>query len=311
MEVEAKAAAHNVIAQETQLLGLGHSDLQALDGEGILGADVDIALGCARGDACNEHTFNDGVGVALHDALIHESAGVALVTVADHVLHIGHVTAHALPLTACGEAAAAATTEAAVHDLLADGGGLHVEQRLFKGGVTAQGQIFIDVLGIAAARVLHNHAVLALIEGDVITVHVLTLALVEQTVDDLVAEDGFFNDLVAVLHLHMGVEDASRLDGNERADLTETVTAALLQVQTLLARLVLQLHADLETLGLNGGFEIVVDLHRAAGHTARTCADQNLHTLPLAEYFRLGAERDKLCSCQLTHLRPPPFHEVR
>ena len=311
MEVEAKAAAHNVIAQETQLLRLGHSDLEALDGEGILGADVDIALGCACGDTCNEHTFNDGVGVTLHDALIHESAGVALVTVADHVLHVRHITADALPLTTSGEAAAAATTEAAVHDLLADLGISHLKQRLFKGGVTAQGQIFIDVLGVTAARVLHDHAVLSLIEGDVIAMHVLPLALVEQTVNDLIAEDGFFNNLVAVLHLHMGVEDARRLDGYQGANFAETVTAALLQVQTLLARLVLQLHADLETLGLDGGFEIVVDLHRAAGHTARTCADQNLHTLPLTECFRLGAERDKLCSCQLTHLRPPPFHEVR
>ena len=109
----------------------------------------------------------------------------------------------------------------------------------------------------------------------------------------------------------MGVEDARRLDGYQRADLTETVTAALLQVQTLLARLVLQLHADLETFGLNGGFEIVIDLHRAAGNAARTCTDQNLHTLPLAKGLGLGAERDKLCSCQLTHLRPPPFREVR
>ena len=60
--------------------------VDALDGQGILGAAVDDALVGADGVTGHHHAFQDGVGVAFEDGAVHERARVALVRVADHVL---------------------------------------------------------------------------------------------------------------------------------------------------------------------------------------------------------------------------------
>ena len=76
------------VAEEAVLLGLLDGDLEALDGERILGADVDVALLGADRVAADRHRLEDGVGVALDRRAVHVGAGVALVGVADDVLHV-------------------------------------------------------------------------------------------------------------------------------------------------------------------------------------------------------------------------------
>ena len=51
----------------------------------IFGAEVDVALGRAGGDAGDDHALDEGVGVALHDHAVGEGAGVAFVGVGDDV----------------------------------------------------------------------------------------------------------------------------------------------------------------------------------------------------------------------------------
>ena len=87
---EGKAAAQDMLAQKAQLLGLCDGGLQAADGQGILRADVDVALVGPGGHARDHHALQHAVGVALHDGAVHEGAGVALVAVADHVLRARH-----------------------------------------------------------------------------------------------------------------------------------------------------------------------------------------------------------------------------
>ena len=58
-----------------------------LDGQRVLVADVDDALGRADGVRPDEHALDDAVRVALEEAPVHVGAGVALVGVADHELH--------------------------------------------------------------------------------------------------------------------------------------------------------------------------------------------------------------------------------
>ena len=247
VHMEAEAAAHDVVAQQTDLCGFFDGGLQPLHRQRIFGADVDIALGGAGGHTGDHHALQNGVGVALHDGAVHKRTGVTLVAVADHILHVGYVAPHALPFAPGGEAAAAAATEAGVGDLLADSFRRHGEQRLFKGGVAALGDVFVQILGIAGAAAGQHHAVLLFIEGDILLPGVGdTVPLIGQTLDDLAAHHRLFHDLAAVLRLDMDVHDAQRLDMYQRAHLAEAVAAAHLDVQALfLAAVLRQTHIDL------------------------------------------------------------------
>ena len=75
---------------------------------------------------------------------------------------------------------------------------------------------------------------------------------------------------MAVLGLDVNVHHTHRLDVHERAHLAKAVAAAHFDVQALfLVRVVLQADVDLQPARLALGFEVVVNLHRAAGDTAR------------------------------------------
>ena len=185
VHMEAKAGIHDIVTQQAQPGGLVNSHLQALHGQGILGTDIDIALGGAGGYAGNHHALDDGVGIALHDGAVHKRAGVALVTVADDILYIGDVFAHTLPLAPGRETAAAPAPETGVGDFPADGLAGHVKQGLFKGAVAVLGDVFLQVLGIAGTAALEDHTVLLFIKGDVLLPGVgYAILMVGQTLDN-------------------------------------------------------------------------------------------------------------------------------
>ena len=94
------------------LTRLRQGDLQPADGQGILGAAVDVAVLRADGIAGDDHALDDRVGIAFQGGAIHEGARVALVGVADDVLGPALRLAGQLPLGAGGEAAAAAPAQA-------------------------------------------------------------------------------------------------------------------------------------------------------------------------------------------------------
>ena len=67
----------------------------------IFGADVDVALGRADGDAGDGHALDQHEGIALHDHAVGEGAAVALVGVADDVFLAAAVSAtvcHLMPV---------------------------------------------------------------------------------------------------------------------------------------------------------------------------------------------------------------------
>ena len=86
------AAAEDVVAEVAARLGVGDRLGEALDGQRVLGAHVDVALVRADRVAADEHALDDGVRVALEDGAVHERAGVALVGVADDVLLVAPAT---------------------------------------------------------------------------------------------------------------------------------------------------------------------------------------------------------------------------
>ena len=79
-------AAEDIVSQQTKLLGLLDGDGEPVHGHGVLGADIDVALGGTGSHARDAHALDDLVRIALHAGAVHEGAGVALVAVADDVL---------------------------------------------------------------------------------------------------------------------------------------------------------------------------------------------------------------------------------
>ena len=86
----------------------------------IFGADVDVALGRADGDAGNGHAFDQDERIAFHDHAIGERAAVAFVGIADDVFPVGLGVGDRLPLDAGRESGAAAAAQAGLGDLFDD-----------------------------------------------------------------------------------------------------------------------------------------------------------------------------------------------
>ena len=108
----------------------------------IFGADVDVALGRADGDAGNGHAFDQHERIAFHDHAVGEGAAVAFVGVADDVLPIALGVGDRLPLDAGRESRAAAAAQARLGDLFDDAAG--IGQRF--------GEPFVAVMGFVVVE---------------------------------------------------------------------------------------------------------------------------------------------------------------
>ena len=269
LDIEVEAAAEDVLAEEAVFAGLLDGDLEAVDGEGIFGTDVDETLGGADGVAADGHSFDDAVGVTLEDGAVHEGAGVTLVGVADDVFLVGLVFGAEAPFDAGGEACAATAAEAGLGDLVDNLLGSHLGQALGEGFVAAAGDAFLDVLGIDKAAVAEGDTDLFAIE-----VHVLRVADVlfvfgvgvEQLGDLTAFNDVLVDDALDVLRLHLGVEGVVGHNLDDGALLAEAEAAGLDDLNVVRETL---LGEDL--------VEIVDDLEAVAGFASGTAADQNMH----------------------------------
>ncbi len=152
--------AEDAVAQDAEPAGVFGSLAHALHGKGVLGAHIDIPFVSADSPAGNDHAFDDAVGIALHDAAVHESAGVALIAVADNVFFAFGLLAGHVPFHAGGEAAAAAAPQARIEHFAAQLLGRHVKNRLSGGEVAAACDIFVRILGVDDAAVFQHIAVL-------------------------------------------------------------------------------------------------------------------------------------------------------
>ena len=279
VDMEAEPAAHDVVAQQSGRRSLVDGHLQTLHRQRILGADVDVALVRAGGCAGDHHALQHGMGIALHDGAVHESARVALVAVADDVLHrFLRVPAHAFPLTSGGKPAAAPAPQTGVGDLPADRRAIHVEQRLFKGDVPALGNVFLQIFRVTGAAAGQHHPVLLLVKGDILLPGIGHAVLViGQPFDDLAAQQRPLHDLAAILRLHADIHHTQRLDMHQRSHLAEAVAATHLDVQALLhVAVVGQAHIHLQSPLGTLLPQVLIHLHGPAGDTARTGTDQHV-----------------------------------
>ena len=86
---KSKVGTQYAAAQQSHLLRLTHGGASPFYGAVMAVAYKDIAVGGAGGVTGQNHPFDQGVGVALQNALVVVGAGVALLAVAQDVLDGG------------------------------------------------------------------------------------------------------------------------------------------------------------------------------------------------------------------------------
>ncbi len=118
LELERRAGAEQVRAEETAGLGDLDRGLQRRFGVRILGAHVDVALRGAGGHPRDRHALDERERIAFHQHAIGEGAGVALVGIAHDVFLRAPGRRRRLPLDAGGEGRTAASAQAGLEDFL-------------------------------------------------------------------------------------------------------------------------------------------------------------------------------------------------
>ena len=166
LEVEVQAAAEDVVAEQAALLRRLDRHAQALDGERVLGAHVDVAVVGADGVAADDHALEHGVRVAVHHRRVHERAGVALVAVADDVLRLARRRRGELPFHAGGEPGASAAAQAASRGSSPRSSPATSSSAPCAPPLAAPRQVLVEALGVDDADVTERDAVLRLVERD-------------------------------------------------------------------------------------------------------------------------------------------------
>lgn len=185
------------------------------------------------------------MGISLHDAAVHKGAGISLVTVADNVVDRLGLAAHLVPFSSCREAAAAASAQVRFQNRLADALRIHLKKHLRQRAVAALGDVFQHILRVGLAAVRKDNAGLFVIEGDFLLMLIgLSVLGIEQPFDDLVPDDRAFDNLIAVGQLHLDIQDAQRLNFQQRSHLAEAMTSRGLEPDIFAMRLMLQFHTD-------------------------------------------------------------------
>ena len=233
LEIEVKAGSQDVLSQQAVFLGLVDGDVQAVDGQRILGPAVDVPLVGADGLGGDDHAFQNGVGIGLQDAAVHEGAGIAFVGVAQDIFDVARRGGGELPFHSRGETGAAAAAQTRIEDLLDDLLRRHLRQGLGHAGVTVPGDVLIDLLGIDEAPVAQHPQILQGEEGDLL--HRGDELRrdgfpVEQPLQNASLDQMFLHQFGNILGFDHHVDDAFRVDDHDRSHGAETVAAGLHQL---------------------------------------------------------------------------------
>ncbi len=195
-----------------------------------------------------------------------KAPGVALVAVADEVFRRSLFLGAGGPLLPRGEAGASAAAEAGEEDLVDDGRGRHLGQGLGQGLVAVEGDVLLDLLRVDPAAVAQDDEPLVLEELDVLHLRdglLFRRRDVHQLLDGTALEEVLLDEMGDVFDLEELVEDAVRLDQDDRTALAEAVAARGHDLDLVLEAFLLDLL-----------LEGLLDLERSAGDAARAGADQ-------------------------------------
>src|ERR1035437_3686651 len=142
LDVEAKAAAANVIAEESLCAGKKNGLLKALGGQRIFSANVNVTPLRADGKGGDGHPFEDGERIALQHHVGFKSPGLGFIGVADAVARTGP-RVDPFPFFAGGKSGAAAADQARLDHFTDHALGPQIE-RLFERLITSEAAIIVE-----------------------------------------------------------------------------------------------------------------------------------------------------------------------
>ncbi|OPY04819.1 MAG: hypothetical protein A4E67_02230 [Syntrophaceae bacterium PtaB.Bin038] len=230
LDVEVEARAEDVLPEQAHLARLGEGHVEAVDRQRVLGPAVDVSLLRADRLGGDHHALEHCVGVRLEDAAVHKGPGVALVGVAEHVLHVARGALRELPLEPRREPGAAAAAQARFEDLRDDLLGRHLREGLSHARVAVAGDVLLDVLGVDEAAVSQHPEILKREEGDLLhrgDTLFLARLLVEEPLDGASLDEVLLDELGDVLRLDAHVDDAFGVDDHDGPLRAEAVAPGL------------------------------------------------------------------------------------
>jgi hypothetical protein len=246
-------------------LGLCDRNVEALDGLGVLGANVDVAVVRADRECPDHHPLEHRVRVALEDRAVHESAGVPLVGVADDELPVPFGEACEPPLHPGQEARTAAAAQARVHNGGDQRVGVVLLEDLPERRVAVGRQVVLQRLGVDLAAVAQHDAGLV---GEVRALGAAPVVGPHQPfLDRLPLDDVLGEELLDLVGGDVAVLDPAAIvaaDLDQRLAVTHPDAPRLLEVEGGGA-------------GRPALFERLVRLLRAGRDAARPEPDQDFH----------------------------------
>ncbi len=279
-DIELEAGSEDVVTQEAVLSCLLDGDLKTLNGDRVLGTNVNVTLRGTDGVTCDSHGLKNYMRVALENGTIHECTRVALVGVTAHILLISLVSLCEHPLTTGRETCATAAAETGVKKDLDDIIRSLLGQHLCKSLVTARSDVLVNVLGIDDTAVAQRHTILLLIEirlvhrDDAVRGNRL---LIEILGYDVTVYKVLGNDLRNVLDRHISVESSLRINDNDRAESAEAMAAGAYDAYVVLESVLLDLVVKCDD-----------DVFAVGGSTAGTAAHKDMMLVVLALRVQIG-----------------------
>ena len=257
LQVKVKAGIKDVPAQEAQFFRFRDGDPQSGDRDGILGADIDIAVVGTDRVGHDGHAFQDRVRVTFQNGTVHKCARVTFVRVADDILFVTRLVFLKLPFDAGGESRAAASAQTGGLDLINDILGAHGLENFMKRLIAADANVLVDVLGIDLAAVAQGDSLLFLIKTDLFNVidfgtGILVNVIHLHVTNDIAADDVLIDDPVRVLRFYMGIENTIRKNCDDRSLLAEAKAAGLDDTDLVLQLMLFQ--ELIQALDQFGGF---------------------------------------------------------
>ena len=263
----------DILAQEPVIPRLFDRLDQALAGERIFVPDVNEAFVASDGARPDDHALQHGMRITLDDAPVHKGAGVALIGVADddrlNLARLGGVAA-GLPLDAGRESAAAAASQPGALDLDDDLLRTHLGHRLHQGGVSVDGDVIVDPLGIDDAAVAEHHQFLLGEEGNVLQCRYVALFLlsrrrVHEVFNRPSLQQVLLDQEGGRLLIDAAIKDAVRLHDDDGTLSTESLATG-------------SDHLDFapQSLLFNFGFQGLGSSERFAGNTSGSGTNENM-----------------------------------
>ena len=166
-DIKLESATEDVLPEQSIFPRLFDGAIQAMHRQRILGAHIDDSFGRAHHVTADDHSFQQRVRVAFNFVAIHVGAGVAFVCIADDVLLFCFCLGQEFPLVASGISGSAAAAQFRGLDLLDDAGRVRIDQYFVECLISADGDVFFNVVGIDDSAIPQNDFLLAFEERNV------------------------------------------------------------------------------------------------------------------------------------------------